>query len=50
VRALERDAGSVIIPLPQPVRSANAVKRQSRQHYGRPRVEVERYITRVLGY
>jgi energy-coupling factor transporter ATP-binding protein EcfA2 len=40
----------IAIPPPQAVGSTESVKRQSRQHYGRPRAEVEEKVARALGY
>jgi len=40
----------VSVPSPRKVGLTDAVKQQSRQHYGRPRAQVEEKIMRVLGY
>ena len=40
----------VHVPSPGEVGSTETVKRQSRQHYGRPRADVEDKIIRALGY
>jgi len=40
----------VSIPPPQEIGSTEAVKRQSRRHYGRARADVERKIARALGF
>lgn len=50
ISAPGREATHVSVPPPQPIRSSEAVRKQSRRHYGRPRIEVERYIARKLGY
>jgi len=50
VSAPGREAVRVSVPPPSPIGSSDAVKQQSRRHYGRPRAEVERYIERQLGY
>jgi hypothetical protein len=50
VRSLQFDPASVTIPEPAELRSTEQVTRQSRQHYGRPRPEVESYIMRMLGH
>jgi hypothetical protein len=48
--AASRDAARVSIPPPEPIRSADVVKRQSRRHYGVARREVEDKLRRALGY
>jgi len=50
VAAPGREAIRVSVPPPAPIGSSEAVKQQSRRHYGRPRASVERYIERQLGY
>jgi hypothetical protein len=50
IAAAARDAARGSIPPPEPIADGEIVKRQSRRHYGRPRVEVEEKIARALGY
>jgi hypothetical protein len=50
VAAPSSEPALVSIPAPGEVGSTLAVKQQSRQHYGRPRAEVEERINRALGY
>ena len=50
VSAPRADAALVSIPAPQQIGSTDAAKQQSRRHYGRPRIDVERKIARALGY
>jgi hypothetical protein len=44
------EATLVSIPPPRDIGSTDSVKRQSRRHYGRPRIDVEHKIARALGY
>jgi hypothetical protein len=50
LRSFQIDPARVNISTPGLVGPAHAAKRQSQQHFGRPRAQVEAYISRVLGY
>jgi hypothetical protein len=50
IAAAGRDATRGSIPPPEAIADGEIVKRQSRRHYGRARVEVEDKIARALGY
>jgi DNA helicase HerA-like ATPase len=48
ISAPNQPAARIEIPPPQPLRSPDRVKQQSRRHYGRPRADVERFIERTV--
>jgi hypothetical protein len=50
VAAANHEAVRVSVPAPTAINPNHQVKKQSRRHYGRSRVDVERYIARQLGH